>query len=134
MRKLLGFLGHSARLGWSKCLKQFPKNAFGDKSDYSGFEQDQRISRSLASHKMQCRKLNKCKTLKKLKAKQTKYGMRYCLLIELPHFNPIRFGIVDPMHNLLLGTPKHLFSIWIDDKKISQLDLSVIQTTCEKFT
>ena len=134
MRKICGFLGHSAKLGCSKCLKQFPKNAFGDKSDYSGFELDQWTPRLLTRHKRQCEKLNKCKTLTKLKTKQSKYGIRYSLLLDLPHFDPIRFGIVDPMHNLLLGTPKHMFSLWIDRNKISQSNLSLIQTTCEKFS
>ena len=35
-RKLCGFLGHSARLGCSKCLREFP-GGIGNK-DYSGFD------------------------------------------------------------------------------------------------
>ena len=134
MRKICGFLGHSAKLGCSRCLKEFPKNAFGDKSDYSGFEKNQWIPRSLRRHKRNCDKLNKCKTQTMLKEKESKYGARYSLLLELPHFDPIRFGIVDPMHNLLLGTPKHLFSLWIEHNKLSHSDLATIQATCEKFS
>ena len=51
MRKICGFLGHSANLGCSRCLKEFPKNGFGDKSDYSGFDKDQWVPRSLRRHK-----------------------------------------------------------------------------------
>jgi len=33
---LCGFLGHSAKLGCNKCLKQFANVEDGDKRDYSG--------------------------------------------------------------------------------------------------
>ena len=38
-RKVCGFLGHSATLGCSKCLKKFP-GSVGHK-DYSGFDTSQ---------------------------------------------------------------------------------------------
>ena len=42
----------------------------------------------------------------------SKLGVRYSLLLELPYFDPIRFHVIDPMHNLLLGTAKHMMRIW----------------------
>ena len=41
------------------------------------------------------------------------YGVRYTELLRLPYFKQIRGHAVDPMHNLLLGTAKHTFSLWI---------------------
>lgn len=42
-RKTCGFLGHSARLGCSRCKKEFP-GGIGNK-DYSGFDRSQWIPR-----------------------------------------------------------------------------------------
>ena len=46
-------------------------------------------------------------TKQQQKAIQKKYGLRYSALIELPYFDPIRHTVIDPMHNLFLGTAKH---------------------------
>ena len=35
-------------------------------------------------------------------------------LTRLPYFNPIRIRIIDPMHNLILGTAKRLLKkVWL---------------------
>jgi len=36
-------------------------------------------------------------------------GIQY--MLELPYFDPIQMCIVDPMHNLLLGTARHIMSV-----------------------
>jgi len=133
MRKLCGFLGHSARLGCSKCLKQFPKDSFSSKTDYSGFDVQSWTPRTLLAHKFNCDELNKCTTKTDLHDKESEYGCRYSLLLDLTHFDPIRFGVVDFMHNMLLGTPKHMFSLWVNENIISQQQLQYMQNTCEKF-
>ena len=35
--------------------------------------------------------------------------------------------IIDPMHNLFLGTAKHMLQIWIDKCMISKSDIKTIQ-------
>ena len=133
MRKLCSFLGHTARLGCSRCLKEFSTNTFGDKPDYSGFDQDKWVPRSLENHKLQCEEVSTCYTKTALQSLELQYGLRYSLLLELPHFDPIQFGIIDPMYNMLYGTPKHMFSLWVEKNKLSQHDLEFIQNQCEKF-
>jgi hypothetical protein len=54
-------------------------------------------------------------------------GVRYSEFFRLPYFDPIHAHVVDPMHNLLLGTAKHTFTVWIDTKlltndKIAEID------------
>ena len=39
---------------------------------------------------------------------ETKLGCRFSMLLELPYFNPIQMTIIDPMHNLFLGSAKHI--------------------------
>lgn len=36
------------------------------------------------------------------------HGVRYSVLLQLPYFDIVRCHIIDPMHNLLLGTAKHV--------------------------
>lgn len=38
---------------------------------------------------------------------EKKYGVRNSELLRLPYFDVVNFHVVDPMHNLLLGTAKH---------------------------
>jgi hypothetical protein len=59
---------------------------------------------------------------------ETATGVKYSVLLELPYFNPIRFTVVDPMHNLFLGTAKHMMKkIWLQREIISNSQLAIIQ-------
>ena len=80
--------------------------------DYSGYDKANWPVRSLSVHREQSEKylLAATKSEKSLIAKE--YGVRYSCLIELPYFNPIRFAVIDPMHNLYLGTAKHVMEVW----------------------
>ena len=60
---------------------------------------------------------------------ESKYGCRYIILLDLPYFDPIRMLLIDPMHNLFLGTAKRMLHVW-DDHKV--LDLSN-KSTCEQI-
>ena len=42
-----------------------------------------------------------------VKRQQELEGCRYSVLLDLPYFDPVRMTIIDPMHNLYLGTAKH---------------------------
>ena len=100
-RKVSGFLSHNAAC--NKCFKTFETIAQG-KVDYSGFDYDNWILRDLAQHREYCKELLEVTTMKSKKALESKYGVRYSILVALPYFDPIRFTVVDPMHNLYLGT------------------------------
>src|SRR5205823_8379286 len=72
------------------------------------------------------------------RAEQTRifadYGIRYSPLIKLPYMDLIRFTVIDPMHNLYLGTAKRMTHYWTDEKQhdtghpiLTRADLKVIQ-------
>ena len=50
-RKLCGFLGHSAQLGCSKCLKKFSTSGFGERMNFAGYNRNDWTLRSSSSHK-----------------------------------------------------------------------------------
>lgn len=46
-------------------------------------------------------------TEKERKAFHIQHGVRWSELVRLPYFDMVRMGIIDPMHNLLLGKHQH---------------------------
>jgi len=123
-RKVCGFLGHSATLGCSKYLKEFP-GAAGNK-DYSGFDTSEWPKRTNEGHRDSIFKIKKCKTKTKQK-EEAKYGCRNSCLLELPYFDAPRMLCVDPMHNLFLGTGKHMITIWEDQDYLRRREFDSIQ-------
>lgn len=59
------------------------------------------------------RKLLRAKTRKEHDALAKKYGLYYSVLLDLSYFDCIRFTVIDPMHNLFLGTAKSMFKLWM---------------------
>lgn len=49
-RKICGFTGHASTHGCSKCTKVFPCGAFGEKLDYSGYDREAWVPRTLDLH------------------------------------------------------------------------------------
>ena len=109
-RKVCGFLGHTATKGCNRCLKEFPGNV-GQKN-YGGFDRNKWKIRDRTTHLQQVKVIQSanCKTGKKFL--EGKYGCRFSVLLELPYFDPVRMATVDPMHNLFLGTAKHMIRVW----------------------
>ena len=102
-RKISGFLGHSATLGCSKCLKKFP----GGK-DMSGFDRSKWPARTVDEHRKSVKAINDCEIKSHCIRKELELGCRYSVLLDLPYFDPVRMSIIDPMHNLYLGTAKYM--------------------------
>ena len=56
----------------------------------------------------------------------SEYGVRSSLLSQLPYFDPVRYHVIDPMHNLL-GTAKHMMVVWTRFCIITPESFSVIE-------
>lgn len=132
-RKVCGFTGHSSFHACSKCFKEFPTEAFGEKADYGGFDRELWVPRSLEDHKKYARKHRNSKTRTEQKKFEREHGCRYSVLLELPYFDPIRMCIVDPMHNLLLGTAKHMLSVWKELNLFTSEQFELIQNKVDSF-
>ena len=126
-RKLCGFLGHAARLGCNKCLTSFPTARFGEKPDFSGFNRDEWDLRTKNGHISSCMEIQNATSKTSLESLEAQYGVRYSALIDLPMFDPIRFPVIDPMHNMLLGTSKHVVKLWIKREFLTPTNLETIE-------
>ena len=125
-RKCCGFKGHSANYGCSRCMKLFP-GGVGCK-DFSGFDRSLWPPRTYDEHMKAIGEIKKCKTQSAIDALETAKGVKHSILIELPYFNPIRFTVIDPMHNLFLGTAKSVMkNICLKRNIITAEQLNVLQ-------
>lgn len=74
----------------------------------------------------------KCKTKTIRERLEKEYGVRYSVLLELEYFDPIRMTIIDPMHNLFLGTAKRMLILWKDNKILLPEHFNQIQKRMEQ--
>lgn len=61
-----------------------------------------------------------------------KYGTYYSVLIELNYFDAITFCVIDPMHNLFLGTAKKVFKLWVERYILSKKKLEKVESRLEE--
>ena len=119
--KVCGFMSHSAALGCSKCYKKFPGTI--SNMCYAGFDRSLWTPRNDLRHRMEVSKIMKCQTPTARAKCESKFGCRYSVLLELPYFDASRMLAIDPMHNLFLGTGKHMINVWLQKGLLS----------CKKF-
>ena len=128
-RKVSGFIGHRGTKGCSRCLLSFPTEKFGEKADYTNFEcKDKRDNEF---HRVQAIKYKNANTQAEKTCIEKQYGIRYSCLLQLPYFDAPRMCIIDPMHNLLLGTAKHCIDV---TGVLSSGQLQAIQSKVDSFS
>ena len=77
--------------------------------NYGGFDRTLWPSITKYSHRNSIQNVLQGKT----KQQNALEGCRYSCLLELPYFDPVRMLSIDPMHNLFLGTGKHILQLWL---------------------
>ena len=132
-RKVCGFAGHSATHGCSKCLKEFNFGICDNKLDYSGYDRDSWELRTKDNYNSCSEQYLKAPTKTMKQKVVSDHGVRYSILTQLPYFNIVRMHVIDPMHNILLGTPKHIMNIWIEQNILSKAQLNNISSMSSKI-
>ena len=79
-------------------------------------------------------KLLKERTPSALQRAESNIGLRYSVLFPLPYFDPVQFTIIDPMHNLYLGSGKHAFEVWFERDLITKKDFPRLEEKIKMFT
>jgi len=124
--KVCGFLGHNSTFGCNKCYKKFLSSGLSN-VDYSGYDCDNWICRNNVSHRENCQQILFETTKTGIRKKEAEFGIRYSIMLELSYFNPVHFTIIDVMHNLFLGTAKHMFKVWLQLDLLTQKNLEQIE-------
>lgn len=126
-RKVCGFSNFNACHGCSKCLKRFPVNQFGKKTDYSGYDYENWPIRDLKFHSLKATESKNANTKQAQEEIAKEFGIKYSELILLPHFDIVRYHVIDPMHNIFLGLVKHTVKIWKDIGLLQDKHYPIIQ-------
>ena len=134
-RKICGFLGHNARLGCNKCYKEFlgENSSFEDRPNYGGFNREVWEPRTNSKHRESCEEIKAATNKTQLQKLESSHGVRYSSLLKLTYFDPVKFVIIDPMHNLMLGTSKHMLSVWISEGILNESKLKIIEEIVEQI-
>ena len=131
-RKVSGFLSHNASLGCNKCLKKF-QIRFGQPSDFSGYDRENWTLRTMQIHRSSVQEVLKENTKTGIAGAESRLGVRYSVLLNLPYFDPVRFTVIDVMHNLFLGTGKKMFDLWIDNNLLTRQNIEEIEDRISLF-
>ena len=89
-----------------KCKKTFVTGNIGDHTDYLGFESCP--LRNNLEHRRQVDDVLTKTTQEERNRAESHHDVRYSEPLRLPYFDCVRFTVIDPMHNLFLGTAKHV--------------------------
>lgn len=128
------FLGHMSSQGCSRCKKSFSSV---DGLDFSGFDRENWIPRTSNEHKHSAKRTLDETSYTAQQKLCSHLGARYSVLQEQDYFDCIRYFVVDLMHNLYLGTAKHMMkNVWLNDKNefLSDEDFERIQELVDSMT
>ena len=91
--------------------------------------------RTNAHHRANVKETLKCTSKTERRKKESELGCRYSALLDLPYFCPIEMLLIDPMHNLFLGTAKHFArKLWIGRSMLDARALSKIDKRLKNLT
>lgn len=88
---------------------------------------DMWLLRTNDEHRSHTEQYLQCKTKVERKKIERDHGVRFLVLLDLPYFDAIVHCAIDPMHNLFLGTSKHMIEVWQKANIITKKDLGIIQ-------
>ena len=129
-RKVSGFLGHASKHACPRCKQEFQFDSSIGKMNYSSFTSCD--PRSQSEHKIHSAEWIHAKTSAERERIEKLHGYRFSVLLYLPYIDLIRFTVVDPMHNLFLGTAKHFLShILLGNDLLSRAQTLAIQNTVD---
>jgi hypothetical protein len=136
-RKLIGFKGHGALCGCSRCSRVFGTYDAGaadptyDKKSIPRTNYGENVcvvgeNRTNAGHRRQAEEWRDQTTIGGRARSFKENGVRDSEVLRLPYFDPSRMTAADPMHGLYLGTAKKLLQLWRAKGYLSK-------TTCEEL-
>ncbi|OAD75513.1 hypothetical protein PHYBLDRAFT_64429 [Phycomyces blakesleeanus NRRL 1555(-)] len=118
-RKTSGFTAHNSICACYKCTSSV---------DFHAFDCDQWRHRSDRANRVHAEKWNSVSIPSERQQLKIEYGVQWSQLYHLRYFDLVHGTIIDPMHNLFLGTPKRMIETWTKIKKMKNNNLLAMQT------
>lgn len=95
--------------------------------DYSGFDTSKWPKRTAVAHRENVANLNQHNL-------ESELGCRHSILLDLPYFDPVRMHVIDPMHNLFLGSGKHMLVVWKKQELVDPSQYVAIQEFADSLS
>lgn len=131
-RKVCGFTGHASTNACNKCDKRFNLFPNGTPDFSEGYENFQNWSlRTKESNYTAAIQWSQAKTPEDRFRLEKNNGTRYSELHRLKYFDVVKQTVIDPMHNLLLGTCKRMVDCWKKQGFFSNDNLKKMQHLCD---
>lgn len=102
-QKVCGFLNYNANKGRTNCFSSFSEG-FGK----SNFSRCSWTARTDSAHRENVRVIMGSKSKSEASKLESQLGCHSSVLLELCYFDPVGMLLIDPMHNLFLGTAKRM--------------------------
>ncbi|OAD66773.1 hypothetical protein PHYBLDRAFT_152043 [Phycomyces blakesleeanus NRRL 1555(-)] len=113
-RKTAGFTGFASTNACHVCKHHFTVVAGTSKINYSGFNHENWVSQTKEENATEAEMWFCAESDAERAVLEKQHGTHFSELHCLYYFDPVRCTIVDPMHNLFLGTAKRMISVWKD--------------------
>ncbi|OAD68308.1 hypothetical protein PHYBLDRAFT_117547 [Phycomyces blakesleeanus NRRL 1555(-)] len=113
-RKTAGFTGFASTNACHICKHHFTVVAETSKINYSGFDHENWVSQTKEENATKDEMWFCTESDAERAVLEMQHGTRFSELHCLHYFDPVRCTIVDPMHNVFLGTAKRMISVWKD--------------------
>ena len=126
-RKTSGFTSHASLCACHKCARQFAVFPGTTNIDYSGFDVESWELRTWDANRVYAEQWRNADTMAARRELERQNGTRWSELHRLEYFDPVRCTIIDPMHNLFLGTAKRMVTVWLNNNFITDNDLKQMQ-------
>ena len=85
-------------------------------------------------HRAAIERIQLCSNKTQHQKLESECGCRYSVLLKLDYFDPVRMVILDPMHNLFLGSAKHVMKeLWLSGGILTQAKLLKMQEFTDSF-
>ena len=108
-------------------MKVFNTPTFSGPTDYSGFDRENWALRDIEVHREEALKAKNAVTKSERVKIECELGIRYSDLLRLPYLDMVRCHMIDPMHNLFLGTAKNVIVLWKESGIVTDTAFTKIQ-------
>lgn len=123
-KKVSGFVSYHGFYGCHHYKKYFTNIPGSNRRDWSGYDCECWEKRTKQTTDREARIYRDASSLNQKKQLAKKNGTKWTTLNRLPYFDASKFTVVEPMHNLYLGTLRHLVSLWaeeLDNQKLKNM-------------
>jgi hypothetical protein len=132
-RKLCGHI--SALVGCHRCYKRASGDE-GQRLNFGGFDDIEEwfIPKDVTEHRRNAMVWKHQLTKTDRKNHVSRTHVRWSEMLRLPYFDPIRFLVVDPMHNLFLGIAHWIVKrLWVEGGKITKPNLELMEKRAKRI-